>query len=73
MRVRHHSALKYVTCKVIVITYERQKEEDTHDYFARKFYPLVPFFEMSRSDKAPHECDPEHTLFDCWKDLFVLT
>ena len=72
MRVRHHFALTRVTCKVIVITHELQKTEDTDDYFARKFKPLVPLFVMSRSYKASPGCDPKHTLFDCWKDLFVL-
>ena len=73
MRVRHHSALKHVTCKVIVITHDLRKEADTYDYFARKLYPLIPFFERWCRFYKALECDPNHTSFDSWKDLFVLT
>ena len=58
-----------VICKVLVLTHEATKLEDTNDYFAKKFYPAVPFFIMSRSYKKSPECDPSHTLFDCWKDF----
>ena len=66
-------SLKHVICKVLVLTHEATKVLDTDDYFARKFYPAVPLFVMSRSYKMPPECKPNETLFDCWKDLFVLT
>ena len=46
--------------------------KDTNDHFAKKFSPLVPFYIMSRSYKKSPECDPNVTLFDCWKDRFVL-
>ena len=58
--------------KVLTITHEKANMKDTDDYFGRKFYPLVPFFVMSRSYKMSPECHPSHTLFDCWKDSFVL-
>ena len=63
------------TCyfKVLVLTHEATAIKDTDDYFARKFYPAVPFFVMSRSYKMPPQLKPDQTLFDCWKDLFVLT
>ena len=65
-------SLKNATCKVLVLTHEAAKLADTDDYFAKKFAPAVPFFIMSRSYKKDPECDPSHTLFDCWKDRFVL-
>ena len=64
---------KTVICKVLVLTHEATKLADTDDYFARKLAPLVlPFYIMSRSYKKSPECEPSHTLFDCWKDRFVL-
>ena len=30
------------------------------------------FFIMSRSYKKSPECEPGHTLYDCWKDRLVL-
>ena len=73
MRSQPPSLAKNVLRKVLVLTHEATRLEETTDYFARKFAPLVPFYVMSRSYKMSPECLPEHTLFDCWKDCFVLT
>ena len=54
------------------MTHEATEMKDTNDHFAKKFSPLVPFYIMSRSYKKSPECDPNVTLFDCWKDRFVL-
>lgn len=55
----------------MVLTHELTKLQDSHDFFARKFAPLVPVYVMSRSYKAEPKCKPEHTLYHCWKDRFV--
>ena len=72
MRSPPPSRAKNVICKVLILTHEATRLKDTDDYFARKFSPVVPFFIMSRSYKMTPECDPAHTLHDCWKDRFVL-
>ena len=72
MRSLPPSIAKNVICKVLVLTHELQSLKDTDDYFAKKFAPVVPFFIMSRSYKKDPVCEPKETLFDCWKDRFVL-
>ena len=72
MRSLPPSLAKNVICKVLILTHPSPELYDTDDYFARKFSPLVPFYIMSPRYKMSPECDPSHTLFDCWKDRFVL-
>ena len=72
MRSLPPSLAKNVICKVLVVTYPLTKLYDTDDYFAKKFSPLAPLYIMSRSYKMVPKCEPQHTLFDCWKDRFVL-
>ena len=72
MRSPPPSLANNVICKVLILTREATKLEDCDDYFAKKFAPLVPFYVMSRSYKMSPQCDPSHTLFDCWKDRCVL-
>ena len=58
--------------EVLVITHEAQKLEDTDDFLVRKLDPLVPLFIMNRSYKMEPTCRPDDTVYDCWKDRFVL-
>ena len=55
--------------EVLVITHEAQKLEDPDFFLSRKLHPLVPLF---ISYKMEPFCEPEDTLYDCWKDRFVL-
>ena len=54
------------------MTHELQALKDTDDFFGKKFAPAVPLFIMSRCYKKDPVCEPKETLFDAWKDRFVL-
>ena len=55
--------------EVLIITHERGNITEMDDYFARKFFPLLPLLVLGRSYAIAPECDPRVTLYDAWKEL----
>ena len=51
------------------MTHEATRMSDMDDYFSQKFYPIQPLLVINRSYIREPTCDPEHTLFDGWKEL----